>query len=43
MVRCCGGAGFDIGACIISVNDMMLGDDSEDDNVPIVATLGAKN
>ncbi len=35
--------GFDIGARTISVNDMMLGDDSEEDNVPIVATLGAKN
>ena len=35
--------GFDIGARTISVNDMMVGDDSDDDNVPIVATLQRKD
>ncbi len=30
-------------ARLISVDDIMLGDDSDDDNVPIVATLAPKN
>jgi hypothetical protein len=33
----------DLGTRMITVNDMLLGDSSDDDNVPIASTLSAKN
>jgi hypothetical protein len=34
---------LDLGTRMITVNDMLLGDSSDDDNVPIASTLPGKN